>query len=294
MFMDNIIWKYIPDTDNKYQVSNTFLVRNSITKQNIGRFTYSGSFHGRLLVNGRIVNIPIITLVYSLFVGPIPPGFRAYIKDKVAFNNKSWRDSTNLILKKIRENEKSIGDIVNKQYKVIGFDNKDHHTRYILECLKCHDIIVRSHSKNYSGLFLCSCNPKKIKIYTDNKRIYGIYLGMKQRCYNKNNASYNSYGGKGIFVCSYWLNDFLHFKNWWYSLDKNDNNKYSIDRIDPRYEYAPYNCQLISRSDNSAKKSIDSKRTEEQLIKDTYSFNKKKQEWIFSMKELGYSEEELI
>lgn len=290
--MDFIIWKYIPGTENKYQVSNTFLVRNSITKQNIGRFTKCGSFcNGRVIVNNRIVNIPIISLVYSLFVGPIPSGFRVYIKDKVAFNNNTWRDQTNLVLKKIGT-EKSIGDIINKQYKVIGLNKKKpYHTRYILECLKCHDTIIRYHSNKYSKVFLCSCNLKGFSKY---QRIYSIYNGMIQRCYNKKSNSYKTYGEKGIFICSYWLSDFNHFKEWWFSLDPKDSNRYSIDRIDPRYEYAPYNCQLISRSENSAKRNIDSKRTEDKLIEDELLFNKKKQEWLSSMVELGYCKEELI
>jgi hypothetical protein len=32
------------------------------------------------------------------------------------------------------------------------------------------------------------------------------YLGMKQRCYAKNQPGYKNYGGRGIKVCDKWKN----------------------------------------------------------------------------------------
>ena len=37
---------------------------------------------------------------------------------------------------------------------------------------------------------------------------------MKNRCYNKNNKRYDSYGGKGVKICQEWLDDFMNFYNW--------------------------------------------------------------------------------
>lgn len=46
-------------------------------------------------------------------------------------------------------------------------------------------------------------------------RINRIYRCMKSRCYNKNNYSYEYYGGRGITVCDEWLgeNGFINFYN---------------------------------------------------------------------------------
>ena len=39
-------------------------------------------------------------------------------------------------------------------------------------------------------------------------RLYNIWCGMKNRCYNKNDTHYARWGGRGIQVCSEWLLDF--------------------------------------------------------------------------------------
>lgn len=38
-------------------------------------------------------------------------------------------------------------------------------------------------------------------------RLYSIYSGMKQRCYNQNNQHYQWYGGKGITICDEWMDE---------------------------------------------------------------------------------------
>jgi len=38
-------------------------------------------------------------------------------------------------------------------------------------------------------------------------RLYQIYSGMKQRCYNPNNQHYSQYGDKGIAICDDWMGD---------------------------------------------------------------------------------------
>lgn len=66
-------------------------------------------------------------------------------------------------------------------------------------------------------------------------REYNVWMGIKQRCYNKNSSAYKYYGAKGIKMCDEWLYSVTNFYNW---LHKNgyDNTaafgKYTIDRID--------------------------------------------------------------
>ena len=86
-----------------------------------------------------------------------------------------------------------------------------------------------------------------------NEKLYHVYHGIKQRCYNKNNPKYNLYGGKGIKMCDEWYDDYLIFKQWSLENGYKPNQNLSIDRIDSNGDYNPQNCQWIPIGENSAK-----------------------------------------
>lgn len=72
-------------------------------------------------------------------------------------------------------------------------------------------------------------------------RIYRIWKGIKNRCYNPKANNYKYYGGRGIAVCEEWLNDFIAFYNWAKANGYNDN--LTIDRINTNGNYEPLNCR---------------------------------------------------
>lgn len=84
-----------------------------------------------------------------------------------------------------------------------------------------------------------------------NTRLYNIWMNMKQRCSNKNHPKYKNYGAKGISVCDEWLS-MINFYNW--AMDNGYNEDLTIDRINLNGNYEPNNCQWISLSENSRKK----------------------------------------
>lgn len=86
-------------------------------------------------------------------------------------------------------------------------------------------------------------------------RLYGIWKGMKCRCYTKTCGEYKRYGAKGIKVCDEWRYDFMAFYRWAVNNGYSDN--LSLDRIDYTGMYEPCNCrwatniqQANNRSDN--------------------------------------------
>ncbi len=90
---------------------------------------------------------------------------------------------------------------------------------------------------------------------------YGIWSGMKTRCYNPNVKKFNRYGGRGIIICDRWLNSFPDFYE---DMGKRPTPKHQIDRIDNNGNYEPLNCRWILPADN-ARNSSPTKLTKEQV-----------------------------
>lgn len=78
------------------------------------------------------------------------------------------------------------------------------------------------------------------------RRLRSVWNGMKQRCYNPNATGYKNYGGRGITICSEWL-DFNNFYLWAIS-HKDYTNEMTIERISNDIGYCPQNCTWISRA----------------------------------------------
>ncbi len=67
---------------------------------------------------------------------------------------------------------------------------------------------------------------------------YVSWMGMKGRCLNPNNEAFARYGGRGISVCSAWL-DFAGFLS---DMGERPHGS-SLDRIDNNGDYEPGNCR---------------------------------------------------
>jgi len=74
---------------------------------------------------------------------------------------------------------------------------------------------------------------------------------MKQRCYNPNNRSYKTYGGRGIKVCDEWRDNFMAFHDW--AIANGYEEGLTIDRIDNDGDYEPNNCRWITLQENVSK-----------------------------------------
>lgn len=77
------------------------------------------------------------------------------------------------------------------------------------------------------------------------------WLDINKRCSNPKFKQYKDYGGRGIYVCDEWRNNFVAFRDW--SLANGYKKGLSIDRIDNDGPYAPWNCRwtdMVTQNNN--------------------------------------------
>jgi hypothetical protein len=73
---------------------------------------------------------------------------------------------------------------------------------------------------------------------------------MFERCSDPKHISYKYYGAKGVSVCMAW-SDFDSFRTWATLHGYKDGM--SVDRLDPSAGYKPDNCEIVTRSENTAR-----------------------------------------
>lgn len=149
-------------------------------------------------------------------------------------------------------------DLTSKKFNrllVIKFAyNKNHINYWECKCDCGNTITVRTAVLKNGHTKSCGCYAKE-KASTSNKthgyskeELYIRWSGIKSRCYNKNNSKYEYYGGRGIYMCDEWKNDYLKFREW--SLKNGYEKELKLDRIDNNKEYSPSNCRWITHSEN--------------------------------------------
>jgi len=87
----------------------------------------------------------------------------------------------------------------------------------------------------------------------DHKGAYRSWKDLRQRCNNPNNASYNSYGGRGIHIYPAWEKDFKAFYEY-IGEPPNYTERWSIERIDNSKGYEPNNIKWALPKEQASNK----------------------------------------
>lgn len=90
---------------------------------------------------------------------------------------------------------------------------------------------------------------KKRELHGDTYTIeYKIWAGMRRRCSNPNEVSYQRYGGRGIAVCDKWNNSFEAFLE---DVGPRPGPEYSLERIDNDRGYEPGNVKWATYTEQN-------------------------------------------
>lgn len=115
-------------------------------------------------------------------------------------------------------------------------------------------LVVAGHTLKSGNTKSCSCLKKDRCFKHGMTRTieYITYTAMHDRCGNKNNKHYKSYGGRGIRVCKRWSgpNGFVHFFK---DMGKRPPGL-SIDRKNVNGIYSPKNCRWATSKEQANNK----------------------------------------
>lgn len=78
--------------------------------------------------------------------------------------------------------------------------------------------------------------------------IHNRWSSMISRCTNPNLKVYKWYGGKGVKVCSEWM-EFINFYNW--AMANGYRDDLTIDRIDSNGDYCPENVRFVTMKEQA-------------------------------------------
>jgi hypothetical protein len=113
--------------------------------------------------------------------------------------------------------------------------------------------LIRAANLKSGGSKSCGCSSFKHGWYSGSKKahpLYRTYQGIVSRCMNTNSPSYHDYGGRGITICSRWLNKDNGFQNFISDVGARPEG-HTLDRINVNAGYEPSNVRWATSKEQA-------------------------------------------
>lgn len=147
-----------------------------------------------------------------------------------------------------------------REVEPIICSNGQKRRRFLCKCDCGNEKIVGFPNLCSGNTASCGCNYKEAAVRLRGKynsglldsKLYGVWAGIKQRCYDPNKEHFDCYGGRGITVCDEWKDDFLTFYDW--AINNGYQKGLTIDRINVNGNYEPNNCRWVDKKQQANNK----------------------------------------
>lgn len=132
-----------------------------------------------------------------------------------------------------------------------SFIRKNRYIYWICNCDCGGQSEVRSSHLKKGAVRSCGCETcikEETHGLSRSHPLYGVWLGIKTRCFNPKSYAYRDYGKRGITICDEWKDDFVRFFK---DMEPTYQPGLTIERKDVNGNYCKENCIWATMADQA-------------------------------------------